>query len=131
MAATVQKEVDIERLIAQEASDFIKELEVGVYHTEMETSPDANETLLLTARAGRTSAQIFQAQVSRAPAHDVICVHAQSACLCTARCSPYDILDLGINATENEIKKQYRRKSLLIHPDKFKHPRGIEVGLSL
>jgi hypothetical protein len=28
--AKATKEVDIERLIAQEASDFIKELEVGV-----------------------------------------------------------------------------------------------------
>ena len=48
----------------------------------------------------------------------------------SAPSSPYDILDLGINATENEIKKQYRKKSLLIHPDKFKHPRGIEVRIT-
>lgn len=42
-------------------------------------------------------------------------------------CSPYDILDLPVGASDNEVKKQYRKKSLLIHPDKFKHPRGIEV----
>ena len=42
--------------------------------------------------------------------------------------SPYDILDLPVGATENEIKKQYRKKSLLIHPDKYKHERGLEVG---
>ncbi|KAH8090736.1 hypothetical protein HD553DRAFT_303230 [Filobasidium floriforme] len=76
--AKATKEVDIERLIAQEASDFIKELEV--------------ERVLKSFKL-----------------------------------NPYDILDLGINATENEIKKQYRKKSLLIHPDKFKHPRGIEA----
>ncbi|KAK8865656.1 hypothetical protein IAR55_000801 [Kwoniella newhampshirensis] len=41
--------------------------------------------------------------------------------------NPYDILDLPILATEAEIKKQYRKKSLLIHPDKFKHERGLEA----
>jgi hypothetical protein len=43
--------------------------------------------------------------------------------------SPYDILDLPVGATENEVKKQYRKKSLLIHPDKYKHERGLEVCL--
>ncbi|OCF56674.1 chaperone regulator [Kwoniella mangroviensis CBS 10435] len=41
--------------------------------------------------------------------------------------NPYDILDLPITATEAEIKKQYRKKSLLIHPDKFKHEKGLEA----
>ncbi len=41
--------------------------------------------------------------------------------------NPYDILDLPISSTESDIKKQYRKKSLLIHPDKFKHDRGVEV----
>jgi DnaJ family protein C protein 8 len=41
--------------------------------------------------------------------------------------SPYDILDLPVGAPENDVKKQYRKKSLLIHPDKYKHERGIEV----
>ena len=26
------------------------------------------------------------------------------------------------------MKKQYRKKSLLIHPDKFKHENGMEVS---
>jgi DnaJ-class molecular chaperone len=47
------------------------------------------------------------------------------------RPSPYDILDLPISATESEIKKQYRKKSLMIHPDKFKHEKGLEVRLFL
>lgn len=42
--------------------------------------------------------------------------------------SPYDILDLPINATDADIKKQYRKKSLMIHPDKFKHEHGMEVS---
>jgi len=42
--------------------------------------------------------------------------------------NPYDILDLPVGASENDVKKQYRKKSLLIHPDKYKNDRGIEVG---
>ncbi|CDZ96559.1 Predicted molecular chaperone (DnaJ superfamily) [Phaffia rhodozyma] len=41
--------------------------------------------------------------------------------------NPFDVLDLPFNATENDVKKQYRKKSLLIHPDKFKHERGVEA----
>ncbi|KAJ9115662.1 hypothetical protein QFC20_000989 [Naganishia adeliensis] len=41
--------------------------------------------------------------------------------------NPYDILDLPVGASDTEIKKQYRKKSLLIHPDKFKHARGLEA----
>ncbi|ORX34103.1 hypothetical protein BD324DRAFT_636625 [Kockovaella imperatae] len=41
--------------------------------------------------------------------------------------NPYDILDLPAFATEAEVKKQYRKKSLLIHPDKFKHENGLEA----
>ncbi|OXH39444.1 chaperone regulator [Cryptococcus neoformans] len=41
--------------------------------------------------------------------------------------NPYDILDLPLSATETDVKKQYRKKSLLIHPDKFKHEKGLEA----
>ncbi|ODN84312.1 hypothetical protein, variant [Cryptococcus amylolentus CBS 6039] len=41
--------------------------------------------------------------------------------------NPYDILDLPLSATESDVKKQYRKKSLLIHPDKYKHERGLEA----
>ncbi|KAK4688467.1 hypothetical protein P7C73_g1654, partial [Tremellales sp. Uapishka_1] len=41
--------------------------------------------------------------------------------------NPYDILDLPVTATESEIKKQYRKRSLMIHPDKFKHEKGLEA----
>lgn len=39
------------------------------------------------------------------------------------------MLDLPFDVSEAEIKKQYRKKSLMIHPDKFKHERGVEVSL--
>jgi len=35
-----------------------------------------------------------------------------------------------VTAAEADVKKQYRKKSLMIHPDKFKHDDGPEVGLS-
>ncbi|WOO85696.1 J domain-containing protein spf31 [Vanrija pseudolonga] len=41
--------------------------------------------------------------------------------------NPYDILDLPIFADDSTVKKTYRKKSLLIHPDKFKHERGDEA----
>ncbi|GAA5985143.1 hypothetical protein JCM10908_002540 [Rhodotorula pacifica] len=45
--------------------------------------------------------------------------------------NPYEILDLnwmpGAGVTDQDIQRAYRKKSLLIHPDKLKHPRGIEA----
>ncbi|RSH92735.1 hypothetical protein EHS25_008181 [Saitozyma podzolica] len=43
--------------------------------------------------------------------------------------NPYDILDLPFGASEADVKKQFRKKSLLIHPDKYKHEQGHEVSL--
>jgi DnaJ-class molecular chaperone len=36
--------------------------------------------------------------------------------------NPYDVLQLGGEATEPEIKKKYRAVSMLVHPDKNSHP---------
>ncbi|GFZ43323.1 hypothetical protein JCM24511_01043 [Saitozyma sp. JCM 24511] len=41
--------------------------------------------------------------------------------------NPYDILDLPFGASEADVKKQFRKKSLLIHPDKYKHEQGHEA----
>ncbi|KAL7006450.1 hypothetical protein EMMF5_004103, partial [Cystobasidiomycetes sp. EMM_F5] len=41
--------------------------------------------------------------------------------------NPYEILDLETAATDDEIHKVYRKKSLMIHPDRFKHARGPEA----
>ncbi|GAA5988433.1 hypothetical protein JCM5350_005310 [Sporobolomyces pararoseus] len=45
--------------------------------------------------------------------------------------NPYEILELnwmpGSEVTDKDIQRKYRQKSLLIHPDKLKHPRGIEA----
>ncbi|KAJ9125248.1 hypothetical protein QFC22_000203 [Naganishia vaughanmartiniae] len=73
---------DLEQLVAKDASDFIRELEV--------------ERILRAFKL-----------------------------------NPYDILDLPVGATDNEVKKQYRKKSLLIHPDKYKHDRGLEAEAAL
>ncbi|RSH86241.1 uncharacterized protein EHS24_004479 [Apiotrichum porosum] len=47
--------------------------------------------------------------------------------LAAFKLNPYDVLDLPAFATESEVKKQYRKKSLMIHPDKFKHEQGHEA----
>ncbi|PIL35582.1 hypothetical protein GSI_02310 [Ganoderma sinense ZZ0214-1] len=41
--------------------------------------------------------------------------------------NPYDVLDLGEEATPEEIKKKYRQLSLFIHPDKTPHPRAPDA----
>lgn len=41
--------------------------------------------------------------------------------------SPFQVLQLKHDATEEEIKKRYRRLSLLIHPDKFKHEKAQDA----
>lgn len=41
--------------------------------------------------------------------------------------NPFDILDLPPICNEKDIKNAYRRKSLLIHPDKTKHPKAEEA----
>ncbi|KAG0228258.1 hypothetical protein BGW42_002316 [Actinomortierella wolfii] len=40
---------------------------------------------------------------------------------------PFDILELPVTCTEKDIKMAYRKKSLMIHPDKVKHPRAQEA----
>ena len=35
-----------------------------------------------------------------------------------------------MTATDTDVKRQYRKKSLMIHPDKFKHENGLEVSPS-
>ncbi|KFH08263.1 DnaJ domain-containing protein [Toxoplasma gondii VAND] len=41
--------------------------------------------------------------------------------------SPFQVLLLGPEASEDDIRKQYRKLSLLIHPDKCKHPNAQEA----
>ncbi|CAD6582631.1 MAG: hypothetical protein TREMPRED_003334 [Tremellales sp. Tagirdzhanova-0007] len=41
--------------------------------------------------------------------------------------NPFDILDLPMTANKADVIRQYRKKSLMIHPDKFKHDDGPEA----
>lgn len=34
--------------------------------------------------------------------------------------NPFEVLDVSVSATQDDIKKQYRKMSLMVHPDKFK-----------
>lgn len=73
-------------------------------------------------KAGAEDHEGIQVEVSHSPPRHKLIADASS---------PYDILDLPVTATEAEVKKQYRKKSLLIHPDKFKHEHAEQVRLSL
>ena len=41
--------------------------------------------------------------------------------------NPFDILEIGHEASEAEIKKKYRMLSILVHPDKCKHERAADA----
>ncbi|KIK69247.1 hypothetical protein GYMLUDRAFT_641301 [Collybiopsis luxurians FD-317 M1] len=41
--------------------------------------------------------------------------------------NPYDVLDMDVGVTEEEVKKRYKKLSLFIHPDKAPHPRAPEA----
>lgn len=41
--------------------------------------------------------------------------------------NPYDVLECPLEADDKAIHKLYRKKSLLIHPDKVKHARAVEA----
>jgi thiol-disulfide isomerase/thioredoxin len=44
---------------------------------------------------------------------------------------PYEVLGVQVSATRSEIKKAYRRLSLLLHPDKVKDPKQKVVAQSV
>lgn len=41
--------------------------------------------------------------------------------------TPYEVLMINIESTDEEIKKQYRQISLLIHPDKCNDVRAADA----
>lgn len=41
--------------------------------------------------------------------------------------NPFEYLNLRFDSTPEEIKKQYRKLSLMVHPDKCKHPQAKEA----
>ncbi|CAO1632633.1 unnamed protein product [Parajaminaea phylloscopi] len=47
--------------------------------------------------------------------------------LSSFRLNPYDVLEVPLEADTKAINKIYRKKSLLLHPDKVKHERAIEA----
>lgn len=47
--------------------------------------------------------------------------------LSSFRLNPYDVLEVPLEADSKAINKIYRKKSLLLHPDKVKHDRAIEA----
>lgn len=41
--------------------------------------------------------------------------------------NPYERLNLRFTATPDEIRKQFRKLSLMVHPDKCKHAQAAEA----
>ena len=41
--------------------------------------------------------------------------------------NPYDILEVGPEASETEIKKKFRMLSILVHPDKCRHEKAADT----
>ena len=41
--------------------------------------------------------------------------------------NPYDVLELGFEASDVEIKSKFRQLSTMVHPDKCKHPKAAEA----
>jgi DnaJ family protein C protein 8 len=41
--------------------------------------------------------------------------------------NPFEHLKLSFDSSADEVKKQYRKLSLLVHPDKCKHPKAQEA----
>ncbi|CAO2825062.1 unnamed protein product [Amaranthus hypochondriacus] len=41
--------------------------------------------------------------------------------------NPYEFLDLSFDSSIEDVKKQYRKLSLMVHPDKCKHPQAKEA----
>lgn len=41
--------------------------------------------------------------------------------------NPFEKLNLRFDATPEEVRKQYRKLSLLVHPDKCSHPQAASA----
>ena len=41
--------------------------------------------------------------------------------------NPYDILEIGAEASDEEIKKKFRMLSILVHPDKCRHEKAADA----
>ena len=39
----------------------------------------------------------------------------------------YDVVGVSKNANDKEIKKAYRKKAMLLHPDKYKGPKELSL----
>lgn len=66
-----------------------------------------SETLTMSSAARERNSLFQQLEIDRI--------------LSAFRLNPYDVLEVPLEADDKEINKIYRKKSLLIHPDKVKH----------
>jgi hypothetical protein len=60
-------------------------------------------------------------------AHVLLLFIAACRILYAFKLNPYEQLNLRFTATPEEIRKQYRKLSLMVHPDKCKHEKASEA----
>ncbi|XP_020593984.1 dnaJ homolog subfamily C member 8 isoform X2 [Phalaenopsis equestris] len=60
------------------------------------------------------------------------CLRASSPRILSCfKLNPFEHLNLSLNSSIQDVKKQYRKLSLLVHPDKCKHPQAKEAFAAL
>ena len=45
--------------------------------------------------------------------------------------NPFDVLEVNPETPTDKVRRKYRRLTLLVHPDKCKHPQATEAAASL
>ncbi|KAH0852061.1 hypothetical protein HID58_088525 [Brassica napus] len=57
----------------------------------------------------------------------VIVIHVASRILSCFKLNPFEHLNLSFDSSTDDVKRQYRKISLMVHPDKCKHPQAQEA----
>ncbi|XP_026189884.1 uncharacterized protein LOC34618008 [Cyclospora cayetanensis] len=104
----------------------------AAFMTELERIPTSNPQTRRAAAAaaleGKTISEVAQAKTAKV----VVAAFGDATSECVRLTSqvfvsPFQVLLLTPDATEEDIRRQYRKLSLLIHPDKCKHELAQEA----
>ncbi|KAK9893611.1 chaperone regulator [Cystobasidium minutum MCA 4210] len=94
------------------------------------TSDVKGKAAAVTA-AGEEQRELYDdSDIDRILAQEATGVQRDEECervLKAFKLNPYDVLGVEPTVTDDEIHKTYRKKSLMIHPDRYHAPRGPEA----
>ncbi|CDJ44921.1 DnaJ domain-containing protein, putative [Eimeria tenella] len=104
----------------------------AAFMTELERIPSSNPKARREAAAAALEGQTVAEAAAAAAAKVVVAAFGTAAAECVrltsqAFSNPFQVLLLTPEASEEAIRKQYRKLSLLIHPDKCKHELAQEA----